>query len=860
METFIEDTNSDFTDFPEEGQEQESRTVPPAIQRELTETEKFKKDFDEELEAYDDPEAEFANLAIEYIQASGDVDDVSLVSYSRGNTVAIDGWSFKGDEDLTYIDLFLSVYRNPATDTRISRNEIEPKFNKMKRFFEMSAEGRTLVGTETVSDIYQIAQLIYETKKIDRLRLFIMTNAIAPADYDPDNSEMPSGTTVEYHIWDARRIMQQDNIMRGKVPVVVDFDAEYNSPLPCIMMPDVSESVNCYLAIIPGTVLADIYHKYHQQILEKNVRTFLQFKGASNKGIRDTLIGHRPTAAQLRKGDLPRDPEPDMFFAYNNGISTTASEVVIKETEGGQFITCIKDWQIVNGGQTTASISTVMSMKDVDKAKLSHVYVSMKVSVLKKKDDGDESSEAWDEIVGRISRYANTQSAVKKSDFNINEPFLVELERLSRQEWVMSSENKPVSKWFFERTRGQYMDKLKHCPTKKAEKEFESEYPKSQMFDKTMLSKYMMAWLQDPASVCKGGENNYQKFYTRLHQEAYHFDERKYHHAIAKAVLFNTIDAYYGKDGIQLQGYKSNMVAYTLSALSWLSEKKLDLERIWKEQCVLSPSLLSELTIPIASIYARLINGVEHIFYKVVTEITTDEDGFTRYLGEIRDIPKEELNKLRATALYKVLLYVKKIEPIIWKVLIEDVEQGQNVNEWTKSQRCWEVLKATLTKTDLGFLQENLSPSGCDDDDDDDDVIEDADLEQDINVNEDADEDTINTNEWTKSQRCWGVLKDTLTQSGLKFPQDLLSSSGDGDDEITDGQRRVIDEMKEVSADVWISISRWARETLLFTPRETAFMGLMGYRIKRRLNVSYSQAKWAIALLEKAKARGWSDR
>ena len=842
-----ESEGESFDDFDTSEQEKQ---YSYSFQRELTETEKFKKELDEELEAYDDPEAEFANLAIDYIQSSGDADDVNKVSYSSGY-VAIDGWGFSGDEDQTNIDLFIAVYKNPAAETRISKSEIESKFNMMLRFFEMSAEGKTPVGME-------IARLIYETRKIDRLRLFVMTNAIAPADYDPDNDELPGGTTVEYHIWDARRIMQQDNIMRGKARVVIYFDADYGSPLPCLMMPDVSERVKCYLAIIPGTVLAQIYDRYHQQLLEYNVRTFLQFKGASNKGIRDTLIGHRPSFMEIRKGDLPRDPEPDMFFAYNNGISTTASEVVIKETEGGQFITCIKDWQIVNGGQTTASISTVMSMKDVDKAKLSHVYVSMKVSVLKKKDDGDESSEAWDEIVGRISRYANTQSAVKKSDFNINEPFLVELERLSRQEWVMSSENKPVSKWFFERTRGQYMDKLKHCPTKKAEKEFESEYPKSQMFDKTMLSKYMMAWLQDPASVCKGGENNYQKFYTKLHQEAYHFYERKYHHAIAKAVLFNTIDAYYGKDGIQLQGYKSNMVAYTLSALSWLSEKKLDLERIWKEQCVLSPSLLSELTIPIASIYARLINGVEHIFYKVVTEITTDEDGFTRYLGEIRDIPKEELNKLRATALYKVLLYVKKIEPIIWKVLIEDVEQGQNVNEWTKSQRCWEVLKATLTKTDLGFLQENLSPSGCDDDDDD--VIEDADLEQDINVNEDADEDTINTNEWTKSQRCWGVLKDTLTQSGLKFPQDLLSSSGDGDDEITDGQRRVIDEMKEVSADVWISISRWARETLLFTPRETAFMGLMGYRIKRRLNVSYSQAKWAIALLEKAKARGWSDR
>ena len=791
MDTVIGDSGSEeFNDFPAEGQEQENRTVPPVIQRELTETEKFKKDFDEELEGDDDPEAGFTNQAIEYIQASGDVDDVSQVSYSRGNTVAIDGWSFKGDEDLTYIDLFLSFYKNPETGIRIYKDDLEPKFKKMQRFFELSVAGKTLVGTQTVSDINQIAQLIYETKKIDRLRLFIMTNAIAPADYDPDNDEMPCGTTVEYHIWDARRIMQQDNIMRGKVPVVVDFDADYDSPLPCIMMPDVSESVSCYLAIIPGTVLADIYHKYHQQILEKNVRTFLQFKGASNKGIRDTLIGHKPTVVQLRKGDQPRAAEPDMFFAYNNGISTTASGVVIKETDKGPVITRITDWQIVNGGQTTASISAVMGMKDkdVDKAALSRVYVSMKVSVLKKKDNGSETSEDGEDIVGRISRYANTQSAVKKSDFNINEPFLVELERLSRQEWVMSSENKPVSKWFFERARGQYMEKLKHCPTKKAENEFEAEYPKSQMFDKTMLSKYMMAWYQEPASVCQGGEKNYQKFYSRLHQEAFHFDEKKYHHAIAKAVLFNTIDAYYGKAGIQLQGFKSNMVAYTLSTLSWFSGKKLDLDRIWREQCVLPASRMSELTIPMSAVYAKLVNGAELITYKV----KISEGGRNHY--DTRNIPDCELQKIKTTALYTVMQFVKEIKPIIWHIIVEDVDQGQNTNEWTKSTRCWEKLKTALEKT------------------------------------------------------------------GLNFPQDLISSAGDSDEEITEGQKRVIDEMTEISADVWFSINKWAKGGFVLTPRENAFIAQMAFRIKRGSPVSYKQAKWALALLEKAKANGWCDR
>lgn len=527
-----------FDDFhlPETETENIDPTINKIVEKELSEVEQFKSEFDDQLQMSDDPKTELANLVVEYIQGSGDVDEVSQVSYNKGNSVAIDGWSFKGDEDLTSIDLFLTLYKEPEKETKVYKKDLDTQFNKMLRFFEQSKTGSTLKTIESRdTDIYQIAELIYETKQIDRLRLYIMTNAIAPTDYDKENAELEDGTNVEYYIWDAKRIMQQDHILSGKSPIIVDFDADYNCPLPCIKMPDVSQNVECYLCIIPGTILSQVYHKYHQQILEMNVRTFLQFKGASNKGIRDTLIGHHPTAAQLRKGDTPRDPEPDMFFAYNNGISTTASEVKIMNTDNGPVITQIKDWQIVNGGQTTASISTVMGMKDVDKSNLSKVYVSMKVSVIK-------DPNKINQIVPRISRFANTQSAVKKSDFNINEPFLVQLEQISRQEWATTETGKPVSKWFFERTRGQYMDKLKRNPTKSAENEFLAEYPKKQMFDKTMLAKYMMSWFQDPGSVCKGGEQNYGKFYTKMHSIAFQFDVNKYHRTIAKAILFKTID------------------------------------------------------------------------------------------------------------------------------------------------------------------------------------------------------------------------------------------------------------------------------------------------------------------------------
>lgn len=318
------------------------------------------------------------------------------------------------------------------------------------------------------SDLNQVALLINKTDNINRIRFFILTNAIISADYEKDNIELENGSTCEFHVWDSKRIMQQDNIISGRNPIVVDFEGDYNCTLPCIKMPEVSKKVSCYLCIIPGMVLSQVYHKYHQQILEMNVRTLLQFKGASNKGIRDTLVGHRVSATEARKGVMDSDSEPDMFFAYNNGISATATEVDLNEE--GDAITKIKSWQIVNGGQTTAAISAVMSMKDADITALAQVYVAMKISVIK-----NQEEEAT--IVPKISRFANTQSAIKKSDYNINESFLVDLEQRSREEWVVNLNNKPVSKWFFERTRGQYLDKAKRMPNVRAEKEFYAKFP-----------------------------------------------------------------------------------------------------------------------------------------------------------------------------------------------------------------------------------------------------------------------------------------------------------------------------------------------------------------------------------------------
>ena len=760
-------------------------TIGRVFEKELSDIEQFKEDLDDQLMMADSPKDQLTEMIIGYIQGVGDVNQVNICSYRAKNGVAIDAWGFNGDEDMTTIDLFLTLYIDPADSNKISLGELDRHFNWLQRFYDQSLSGSIFPKIEeNRSDLFQVASLINKTPNIDRIRLFILTNAIMPSNYDKSNIELDTGTNCEFYVWDAKRVMQQDHIISGRNPIVVDFEGDYNCTLPCIKMPDVSDSVSCYLCIIPGMVLSQVYHKYHQQILEMNVRTFLQFKGASNKGIRDTLIGHKATPAEKRKGICDADPEPDMFFAYNNGISATASEV--KLNEEGTAITRIKSWQIVNGGQTTAAISAVLGMKDIDISQLAQVYVAMKISVIKNKEN-------LPDIVPKISRYANTQSAVKKSDFNINEEFLVELEQRSREEWVLNSSGNPVSKWFFERTRGQYLDKAKRQSNgSKTEREFYAEYPKNQMFDKTTLSNFMIAWDQNPASVCKGGENNYGIFFERMKQAGIRFDKIRYHRTIAKVILFKAIDAYYGKDGIALPGYKSNMVAYTVSLLSYVSNKALDLDTIWREQCVITPAVYNEMTIDLYSIYAKLISGAEHITYKVKESYTTT-DGRRKNRYVPKSIPIEDLNRLKETMIYKVLLYVKKVQPFIYSHIIE-VNEGENINEWSKKTLCWDALKTKLSSQGTYY----------------------------------------------------------------NIPAELCSTSGDLDTEVTEGQQKFINEAATIDTDVWFSINKWSKENPgELTPKEQAFVGQVGFNLKRNRSLTYKQSKWALDILDKAKEKGW---
>ena len=98
--------------------------------------------------------------------------------------------------------------------------------------------------------------------------------------------------------------------------------------------------------------------------------------------------------------------EPQMFLAFNNGLSATAEAVTVEDLPGGgKGLRSIRDLQIVNGGQTTASIYHAVKK---DKADVSQLFVQVKLTVL-------NDPTKMDIVVPYISRYANTQNKVQGS-------------------------------------------------------------------------------------------------------------------------------------------------------------------------------------------------------------------------------------------------------------------------------------------------------------------------------------------------------------------------------------------------------------------------------------------------------------
>ncbi|KIL74464.1 AIPR family protein [Bacillus badius] len=489
--------------------------------------------------------------------------------------IAVNAYSY--DDENQILDLYVADYnfeQNEEDLLSISMTEVTEVANCAKRFV---TNAKSLLQTIDHSfEAYDLAKVIEEGMgNFNEINIFVVTNLYYSSN-KPVEMTIPGIETVNVQVWDIDRVQQLITSEQAIETDYIDFEKDYNETFEMMFVPDPSSGVkefDCYVGYISAELLAKAYDEWGQKLVERNVRSFLQARGGTNKGIRDTL----------------KDPfQRKMFVAYNNGISTVARTgdfEPIKDGVNQYKVKGLSGWQIVNGGQTTASIHKAykegISLKDV--------YVQAKLTILQVNEFVSKDQHLLeDEMISRISQYANTQNKINKSDLLANTRFMSDLEKFSRNIWIPAKDGRrPERKWYFERARGQYMVDINRRKRGKEQSDFKKQYPKDNVLTKVDMAKYFMSWEGYPHVSSKGGEEAFKKFMD-LNKTFWSGSTQDkitlsvYQKLIARAIINQRVKGIV--DEMKLRGYKANVIYYTVAMIHHLYSDKIDLVQVWEEQ------------------------------------------------------------------------------------------------------------------------------------------------------------------------------------------------------------------------------------------------------------------------------------
>lgn len=626
-------------------------------------------------------QAFFENICEELVGTGDLTNNYTSAEYIK-NGIEVYGYDY--DEERKILSLLVHQFFQEDEIETLTKNLINTKFNRLKTFFKKCTVG-LYKDMEETSEAYSMAYNIYsymQNFQVNKIRLMILTDGKATRTLTELPSEVIEGLNVEF------RVIDIEYIYKIYLSEYNNIQFEVELELPCLEIPTITDEYQSYLSVIKGSHLVDIYEQFGQKLFEQNVRTFLQFRGAVNKGIRNTI-----------------EYKPEMFFAYNNGITATATDV---EFNNKGNITKIVNFQIVNGGQTTSAIYAAKKNSKID---VSNVLVQMKLSVVKDKDKQND-------FVTKISEYANTQNKVNKSDFFSNSPFHKEMKNYSNRIWVSTVGGyQRRTHWFYERVRGEYLNEQAYL-SKAEKRQFQLENPKQQLLDKTFLSKSENAWLQKPDIVSRGAQYSFSAFADHitnwLEKDNLAITESYFKDVVARVILFRAVETLVSKADWYDGGYRAQTVAYTISYLSYLVEKTdqfLNFHLIWEEQ-QLPINMIETLKTISESIYKLITNppgGSANVTqwckkrgcWETVKQINLGIVISSKLLmdkEEKKYIKREDKKDKRLDNSIEIQIFVVNTDVKVWRDLFEYYKKYESTTSVSRTQL------DILEKMALGYL------------------------------------------------------------------------------------------------------------------------------------------------------------
>ena len=511
--------------------------------------------------AYPYPESVFAEVVMDHMSEIGmTFDDPEVCHYTArvGNAkLRLSGYAIS--EDGERLDLFVSLYDGADEIAPIPDSRTKNAAEQCLRFLAKAAQGRLTAAMDESNDAYGLALTIRESySRLDQIRIYVLTDGRAKA--KNFKTREINGRTVKLEVMDIERLHRHWSEGKPRDELTVDFDEVAGGPLPCVYVPGDMSDYDYAMTVIPGEALRLLYDRYGDRLLEANVRSFLSMTGKVNKGIRETL----------------RD-DPERFMAYNNGIVVVADEVRLGDTAaGGPGIRWLKGMQIVNGGQTTAAL--YFGKKKNPEVDLGRVRVPAKIIALKSSEPAAEES-----LIANISKYANSQNAVRQSDLSANKAYHRKVETVALTSYCPDG----MGRWFYERAAGSYKTMLAREGTTPARlRKLRQAIPPARKITKTDLAKFINAWDQLPAAVSFGAQKNFVKFMDRLNDAEGDsleqvLDVPGFKKMIAKAILYKETQKLARR---MFPAFQANITTYTVAIVAYRVGSSLDLDKVWLQQ------------------------------------------------------------------------------------------------------------------------------------------------------------------------------------------------------------------------------------------------------------------------------------
>lgn len=621
-----------------------------------------------------DTEDEFLNKVMELLVDFEEIADPYRFGMGdkkgKGNRLMrADGYCF--DETDQSLVLFISDFQDSFETPKLTMSRVDELYWRLYYFLDEICNGQMDDYFDASDDVLKIARMIRKrmTCNLDdpelilKIKFYILTNKeLDTALLDANLLETTvrkrrsakatakttkkikkadfNGKPLEINLWYPERFYEMETSNNNE-PIIIDVKADFPelrlSGIPCIKG-DIGDNLGyeAYIAIIPGKLLADIYIAHGSKVLEGNVRAFLGTRGKKsvNSGIKKTI-----------------NNEPTKFFTYNNGIATTAADVTVEEIGGQLLITRIVDLQIINGGQTTASLAEAVLKKT--NVSLDGIFVPMKLTVIEDREtESEDGVRFYDEMVQKIARYANSQNKVTLADFFSNDPFHIWLERASKKYLAPPAQNAVPTGWYYERSRKKYEQEKVKLRGDEA-KRFEKKFPKNQVITKEQLAVYLTAVACKPHIVSKGKNwvmrefgDDISKAY-RISRES--FNELYFRKCVCTAIIFRSVDRYLesNKDSAKRPtgfwyktgGYKLDIVPYTIAKIfsKIPSGFSLNWDRIWQQQ-TLSAAFMHEIEI----VTKQTNDFICDSHGVIVTEFCKKESTWDTYKADTLYSPSEE--------------------------------------------------------------------------------------------------------------------------------------------------------------------------------------------------------------------------